>query len=203
MASLLGALFQNESGGRNIANTTRGTSSGQAQGYFQITTGTWQEFAKQAGIDLNRYPTPMKAADGSPVPYEVQAKVAGIIPLKRWDESTIAAMQATGKKVDPNLTLGENLIANGENIATTPDMTTSSGAARHPQNPQVGKPDAAATPAAAAQDLNDEYETLLALAPARGRRRRSRSLADTMSSAVTQSRNPAVSWPMPRIRTAG
>jgi len=161
--SLLDALLRNESGGRNIANVNQGTSSGQAQGFFQITTGTWREFAKQAGIDLNRYPTPMKAADGSPVPWEIQSRVAGIIPLKRWDKSTIAAMQATGKPVNPDLTLGENLVNNGENIATTPDMVTASGAARHPQNPQVGKggyvapgtPAAAATPAVAADTPPD------------------------------------------------
>jgi len=39
-ASLRGALIRNESGGRNIPNVHQGTSSGQAQGYFQITEGT-------------------------------------------------------------------------------------------------------------------------------------------------------------------
>src|SRR5580700_9067615 len=40
-----GVVTQVESGNRNIPNTTEGTSSGQAQGYFQITTGTWNDFA--------------------------------------------------------------------------------------------------------------------------------------------------------------
>jgi hypothetical protein len=112
--TLLGALLRNESGGRNIPNTHQGTSSGRAEGYFQITTGTWREFAQQAGIDLNQYPTPMTAADGSPVPYAVQARVAAQIPLKRWDESTIKMMRGTGRPIDVNRTLGENLAMNQE-----------------------------------------------------------------------------------------
>lgn len=114
MTTLLQALLRNESGGRNIPNVHEGTSSGQAQGYFQITTGTWKDFAPQAGIDLRQYPTPMTAADGTPVPYEVQAKVASTIPLKRWDESTVAKMRATGIPINPNATLGENLSGAGE-----------------------------------------------------------------------------------------
>jgi len=139
--SLLDALLRNESGGRNVPNVNQDTSSGQAQGYFQITEGTWKDFGG------DKYaPNPLKAT------YAQQAEIASKIPLKRWDKSTIAAMQATGKKVDPDLTLGENLVNNGENIATTPDMVTSGGAARHPQNPQVGKGGyvAPGTPAAAA-----------------------------------------------------
>lgn len=122
MATLLGALLRNESGGRNIPNVHQGTTSGQAQGYFQITTGTWKEFAQRAGIDLNRYPTPMSAADGTPVPYAVQAQVASIIPLSRWDKTTIAAMNATGRPVDPRRTLGENLAASGEDFGGGPQM---------------------------------------------------------------------------------
>jgi hypothetical protein len=139
--SLLDALLRNESGGRNVPNVNQGTSSGQAQGYFQITEGTWKDFGGDKFA-----PNPLKAS------YAQQAEIASKIPLKRWDKSTIAAMQATGKKIDPDLTLGENLVANGENIATTPDMVTAGGAARHPQNPQVGKGGyvAPGTPAAAA-----------------------------------------------------
>ena len=180
--SLLSALFQNESGGRNVANTTQGTASGQAQGYFQITEGTWNDFGGRKYA-----PNPLAAS------YAQQAEIAAKIPLKRWDESTIAKMRATGKPIDPNKTLGENLVANGENIATTPDMTTSSGAARHPQNPQVGRADAAAPAAAAVaatQDLNDEYEALLASRPAEAAEMPSSLLADTMASSVSQRPDP-------------
>jgi hypothetical protein len=104
--ALLEALLQNESGGRNIANVHQGTSSGQAQGYFQITTGTWDEFGGRQFA-----PTPMQATK------EQQAIIAAKIPLKRWDESTVAKMRATGRPIDVNKTLGENLSMNGENIA--------------------------------------------------------------------------------------
>jgi hypothetical protein len=123
-------MIQNESGGRNIPNVHQGTSSGQAQGIVQITTGTWRDFAPRAGVDLAKYPTPMKAADGSPVPWEIQSKVAGIIPLKRWDESTIAKMRATGKPIDPNRTLAENLAMNGESFADFVPGTNTYGQAK-------------------------------------------------------------------------
>lgn len=98
---LLDALLRNESGGRNIANTHEGTSSGQAQGHFQITTGTWRDFGG------GKYaPNPLGAT------YEQQAEIASKIPLKRWDPSTINQMRATGMPVDPNRTLGENLGGN-------------------------------------------------------------------------------------------
>jgi hypothetical protein len=108
MATLLQALLQNESGGRNIPNTTEGTSSGRAEGFFQITTGTWRDFARQAGVDLSQYPNALSA------PYDVQARVASVIPLKRWDESTVAKMKATGRPINVNATLGENLAGVGE-----------------------------------------------------------------------------------------
>jgi hypothetical protein len=154
MATLLGALLRNESGGRNIANTTQGTSSGQAQGYFQITTGTWDEFGGRKYA-----PDPLHAT------YAQQAEIASKIPLNRWDESTVRLMNATGKPIDPSRTLGENLAANGEAFtdvgppaAPTPGATyttkpgplevtgrkgeeiwaTPEVRARHPQNPQVG-----------------------------------------------------------------
>jgi hypothetical protein len=113
MSGLLDALLKNESGGRNVANTTQGTSSGQAQGYFQITTGTWNDFGGQQFA-----PTPLQAT------YDQQAAIAAKIPLKRWDESTVAMMKATGKPIDTNRTLGENLTANGESFGTGPTTQT-------------------------------------------------------------------------------
>jgi hypothetical protein len=103
--TLLQALLRNESGGRNIPNVHQGTSSGQAQGYFQITTGTWDEFGGRQYA-----PDPLHAT------YAQQAAVASRIPLKRWDPSTIAMMRATGRPIDPNRTLGENLTASGESF---------------------------------------------------------------------------------------
>ena len=102
----LSYLEQLESGGRNIPNTTQGTSSGQAQGYDQITTGTWREFAPAGGVDLNKYPNALSA------PIDVQRQVAKNIPLERWDPKTLAGLKAAGFSIQPNRTLGENIAAN-------------------------------------------------------------------------------------------
>jgi hypothetical protein len=101
--AVLAPLFRNESGGRNVPNVHEGTSSGQAQGYFQITTGTWNEFGGQQYA-----PTPLQATPAQ------QWAVASKIPLKRWDKSTITAIRNAGGQIDTNRTLGENVAANGE-----------------------------------------------------------------------------------------
>jgi hypothetical protein len=83
-----------ESGDRNIPNVHQTTSSGQAQGNAQITTGTWTDFAPKAGVDLKQYPTPMDA------PRDVQIKVASVIPLNRWASSTVNAVLAKYPGID-------------------------------------------------------------------------------------------------------
>jgi hypothetical protein len=107
-----------EKGGSNIANVHQGTSSGQAQGYNQITTGTWKEFGGLAFA-----PTPLEATK------EQQDAVAAKIPLKRWDPKTLAYLQQKGFKIDPGKTLGENIALNG---GTAPSGAAGGGAA--PQN---------------------------------------------------------------------
>jgi hypothetical protein len=111
MATLLGALLQNESGGRNVTQGNIGDINNKtgdlAKGYFQITDGTWRDFG---GLNTGY----SRAIDA---PYEVQAKIAANIPLKRWGPNTIAAMQGTGKPIDVNRTLGENLSMHGEDVA--------------------------------------------------------------------------------------
>lgn len=132
MANLLGALIANESGGRNIPNVHEGTSSGQAQGYFQITTGTWKDFG-----GLQFAPTPMQATP------QQQAAIAAKIPLKRWDESTVAKMRATGRPIDPNRTLGENLAMNGEtfdNFARDSGQPVSGGGSQTDPNWRPRRP---------------------------------------------------------------
>jgi len=122
-STLLDALLRNESGGRNIPNVHQGTSSGQAQGYFQITTGTWDEFGGR------KY-----AANPLQATYEQQADIASRIPLRRWDESTVNLMRATGRPINPNQTLGQNLAANNESF----NMFSPKGggvAATRPANP--------------------------------------------------------------------
>jgi hypothetical protein len=97
----LKALQHFESGGRNISNTHQGTSSGQAQGFNQITTGTWDEFGgKKFAI------SPLQAT------YDQQNAVAANIPMKRWAPETLSYLSQQGFKVDPSQTLGQNIAAN-------------------------------------------------------------------------------------------
>ena len=99
--SFAGTLINAESGGKNIANTTQTTSSGQAQGAFQITTGTWNDFGGKKYAD-----TPLQASVSQ------QFEIAKGIPLKRWAAPTINALKAAGFKVDLDKTLGENIAMN-------------------------------------------------------------------------------------------
>lgn len=106
-SGFLSSLQHFESGNRNIPNTTQGTTSGQAQGFNQITTGTWNEFAPKAGIDLDKYPTPISA------PLDVQNQVAATIPMGRWAPETLNYLKAQGYSVNPSTTLGQNIADNG------------------------------------------------------------------------------------------
>ena len=84
-------IAQAESGNRNIpADPGITTDSGQPQGYYQITTGTWKDFAPKAGVDLAKSPIPLLADK------DVQGRVASIIPLNRWAPSTVQAVNAMG-----------------------------------------------------------------------------------------------------------
>lgn len=127
-STLLDALLRNESGGKNIPNVHQGTSSGQAQGYFQITTGTWDEFGGRKYA-----PNPLQAT------YEQQADIASRIPLRRWDESTVNLMRSTGRRINPNQTLGQNLAANNESFSAFSPKGGGGGgltvAATRPANP--------------------------------------------------------------------
>jgi hypothetical protein len=99
-SSPLDIVLQAESGDRNINNTTQGTSSGQAQGNAQITTGTWNDFAPKAGVDLKKYPTPDSA------PRDIQIQVANTIPLNRWAASTVNKVLAKYPGIDTSQPLG-------------------------------------------------------------------------------------------------
>ena len=114
-SDFLTALQRYESGGKNIPNTTQGTSSGQAQGYNQITTGTWNEFGGTAYA-----PDPLHAT------LDQQNAIAAKIPMGRWDPKTLAYLQGQGFKVDPKQTLGENIAMNSGGGSTTPGTTINS-----------------------------------------------------------------------------
>jgi hypothetical protein len=141
--SPLDILLQAESGDRNINNTTQGTSSGQAQGNAQITTGTWNDFAPKAGIDLKKYPTPDSA------PRDIQLQVANTIPLNRWASSTVNKILAQYPGIDTSQTLGtiqSAALKNGVPTSPAPGTTLNSspvaaaapGAATPPQQQLAG-----------------------------------------------------------------
>ena len=96
-------VAQVESGNRNIpqaihdVNTDRGTPAG---GYFQIIDPTWQRYAGAAGVNVKQYPNAMSA------PRDVQAAVAGAIPVNQWGPNTVAALKAQYPNIDTSQTLG-------------------------------------------------------------------------------------------------
>lgn len=125
----LGALQHFESGGQNVANTHQGTSSGQAQGYNQITTGTWKEFG-----GLAYAPTPLQATR------DQQNAIAAKIPMGRWAPETLNYLRSHGFKVDTSKTLAQNIAMNGGTVATTPPAgsTAGTGAGVPPPSAQPG-----------------------------------------------------------------
>jgi len=102
-------------GGSNIANTKQGTSSGQAQGFNQITTGTWKEFG-----GLAYAPTPLQATP------EQQNAIAAKIPLQRWAPETLNFLRSQGFTLNPKATLADNIAANHGTlgVATPPHTPT-------------------------------------------------------------------------------
>ena len=139
------ALVGQESrGGQNIVSDTdkdsRGLTRAQggnpneiSQGYFQIQNhpgGTWDTYARQAGVDLNKYPSPMKA------PLDVQWKVAQLIPIGQWGGATKAVLRQKFGNFDPNMPFGQVAAkygpAGGRLAAQTPSRTQPAWAAASP-----------------------------------------------------------------------
>ena len=120
--SPLDIVLNAERGDRNINNIHATTSSGQAQGNAQITTGTWADFAPKAGVDLKQYPTPDSA------PRDVQIKVASVIPLNRWASSTVNAVLAKYPGIDTSQPLGviQSNAISPSGGSTTPGTTINS-----------------------------------------------------------------------------
>jgi hypothetical protein len=89
--SFMDALARIESSNRNVYSTTDPDVAGpgtRSQGYFQINTPTWRDFAARAGIDLAKYPNAMSA------PRDIQATVASVIPLARFGPRTRRMLEA-------------------------------------------------------------------------------------------------------------
>ncbi|MDR3562351.1 MAG: transglycosylase family protein [Negativicutes bacterium] len=138
--SLFDTIAQAESGGQLGLTNPIMTSSGHAQGLYQITTGTWNDFAPAAGVDLSQYPTPNQA------PADIQTQVAGVIPLSRWAPSTLAAVQNTYGNLDTSQTVNTLASQTGGTYdplgaafeGSTGGDTYAPGAAPSPSNPSGG-----------------------------------------------------------------
>jgi hypothetical protein len=130
------ALVRQESGGgQNIVSKTDKDSQGRtlaqggnpneiSQGYFQIQNhpgGTWDTYARQAGVDINKYPTPRSA------PLAVQWQVAQRIPIGQWGPQTKAILRQKFGQFDPNMPFGQVATrfgpAGGRLAAATPSRT--------------------------------------------------------------------------------
>jgi hypothetical protein len=136
------ALVRQESGGgQNIVSKTDKDSQGRtlaqggnpneiSQGYFQIQNhpgGTWDTYARQAGVDINKYPTPRSA------PLAVQWQVAQRIPIGQWGPQTKAILRQKFGQFDPNMPFGQVAAkfgpAGGRLAAETPSRTQPAWAA--------------------------------------------------------------------------
>jgi hypothetical protein len=90
-----GELINAESSGQNVTNQAEG-----AEGFYQITGPTWADFAPRAGVDLKQYPSAISA------PYDVQSKVADVIPMGRWGPRTQKILAAKYGVLDPSQPMG-------------------------------------------------------------------------------------------------
>jgi hypothetical protein len=133
--SILSTIMRVESGGRNITQGNIGDinnlTGDLAQGYFQITGGTWKQF----GGPATGYSSAIKA------PYSTQLSVAMNIPVARWGSASQNALKAAGYQPQPGETLGQMLTRYGENPADTVPADGSSGAGA---TIAAGPPDASA-----------------------------------------------------------
>src|SRR5262245_54048499 len=128
----LDTLAQIESGNRNIPSGVDPDVAGpgtRSQGYFQINTPTWRDFAPQAGVDLKQYPNAMSA------PREIQAQVVGYIPFSRFGPRTQRMMQAQYGNLNSNLTVAA--LAGGRPGVVAPPLTRPA----NPGDPGLNTPD--------------------------------------------------------------
>ena len=103
--SFMDSVADIESGNKDIYSATdkdypREPNS-RSQGFFQIDTPTWQQFAAKAGVDITKYPTALGT------PREIQQKVAETIPLSRFGERTQKMLTEKYGQLDTSKPLGE------------------------------------------------------------------------------------------------
>jgi hypothetical protein len=101
--------------GRNIYSGVDKDVAGlnsRSQGYYQITTPTWETYAAKAGVDLKQYPNAMSA------PKEIQARVAMEIPFNQFGGRTRQLLSGQFGAFDTKATVGQ--IAGGFGTPTQP-----------------------------------------------------------------------------------
>lgn len=100
--SFYGNLADIESGNRNIpSETDPGGPNEVSQGYFQINTDTWHDFAPKAGVDIQKFPRAMMADPAT------QQAVVNNIPFSRFGPRTQRMLIAKYGQIDPSMTIGE------------------------------------------------------------------------------------------------
>jgi hypothetical protein len=132
-------LAQTESNNQNIYSKVDPDVAGpnsRSQGYFQINTPTWAEFAPKVGIDLNKYPNAMSA------PRDVQMSVAGAIPFSRFGPRTQKIMAGQFGDLDTSKTVGAlaGNTSTGSTASTTPGTTLNTTPATAAASPAQQSP---------------------------------------------------------------
>jgi hypothetical protein len=135
------------SGGNNITQGNIGDINNRtgdlAQGYFQITGGTWAQFGGAA----TGYGSAIQA------PYATQVQIAQNIPVARWGPATQTALGSAGYFPQSGETLGQMMTRYGEDpsATTAADGSTVTGSGTTIAN---GPPDNASgsTPASGSTD---------------------------------------------------
>ena len=121
-ASILATIMRVESGGKNIPqqiDDINMRNGDPAQGFYQITNGTWSEF----GGDKTGKKSPLDAD------YGTQLQIAQNIPVARWGPATQQALTAAGYEPKPGETLGQMLARYNEDpTATRPEDVGGSSA---------------------------------------------------------------------------
>jgi hypothetical protein len=111
--SILSTIMRVESGGRNVTQGNIGDINNRtgdlAQGFYQITGGTWNDF----GGGKTGHTSAIDA------PYGVQLQVAQNIPVQRWGPTTQEALRSAGYEPKPGETLGQMLARYNEDPTKT------------------------------------------------------------------------------------
>ena len=152
-SGFLDSLSQIESNNQNIFSGVDKDYPNQpgsrSQGYYQIDTPTWQQFAAKAGVDISKYPSAMNA------PQEVQAQVASLIPLSRFGARTQRMLGQQYGQLDTGKTVGELAASVGQGGGIT---AIASAAPAAPAAPTFGE-------AAAKGDVGGMFKSLITKPP--------------------------------------